>query len=884
MSNTQRSRQGDSRQRADHHPAVGTRTGVPAVTATVQPRPQPSATLSEAVARQSGSVVLVCAPAGTGKTVLLCDWINRHAEGPARVEALWVTLTDRDNTPSVLWADIGGALSTPADKAAYSTCAETDELWTETPLVFAAKLGSRNSNVVVVLDDAHLLRDPLALRGVTAFLDVIPANVTVMIAGRYEPTLPWHSYAAQGKLVRLDWQDLALDHHQVGALLADRQCALSPSDVRRLTELTHGWPALVQIAGISLHGRRDSHDAIEEFARSPHPVSDYLAGELFSVLPDDIYRFLLATSLVDDFTVDLAEYLTRADAAESVWFLETRGFPLLKLPVEDGHPRYRYHPLLLAHLRADLHRREPDREADLHSVAARWYLAHHLPIDALSHLLAVGTPGPVDEFAHHHGLSTVLFGRSEEMFALLDRSEASDSTMVRLLHALAAIARQAPEAAQAYLDTLPVSTSRGADALVEASLAAALSIDAAIETGRPPPADDVAALETLAATGRSDIDCYVLTQRAAAAIFAGHLAAGDALLRKALALADLSHHAQLRVRCITRLATCAGLDGDIVTMGAAADQALVVATEHRLNQSIDLHQSVAMSAMASYLRKVDPGRIVAESVLQHRSDGTTVPLAGRHSQVVTDLLLTESTSDPRAVLESLRSDLFALFAESPHPLASSGLVPHVIAILLRAGRTLDATHTLAQARRVLDESPNIAVADAMIQTARCRHHKARDILTPVLESPDLHLVTAIRAWFVDAIAAYRLDHANGTWRSMERAVELATPQHIIRPFLDSGADAVTLLTRLSQRTGRGDVFLDDVRRTIAGYGNPRASLTRTELAVLQQLPSGRTASEISAELHVSVNTVKTHFRNLYRKLDAGSRAEAIAAALRQGIL
>lgn len=875
-------------------PNPGSYAGIPALTVQPRFRTKPSTIISEAVARSHPTTVLVCAPAGTGKTVLLADWLHRHASRPAPVRACWVTLTDGDNIPSTLWAHLTHAVlglaasdqPLPAGVSAAGSGGNTRGA----PAELAGVIATLDEPVVIVLDDAHVLHDPLAVDGVSALLDAAPPNSTVIIAGRYEPPLPWHRYAAQGTLVRLSWQDLALDRSQVAAILTEHRCTLTPSDVTMLTDLTHGWPALVRIAAISLHGHPDPHRAIGDLARSLHPVSDYLAGELIAALPDRIRRFLLSTSIVDAFTLDLAEELTDTNAADAVWFLETHGFPLLRFTPAQEPPEYRYHPLLLAHLRAELRRTAPALEASLHSIAARWYLAHRHLIATLQHVIAARAPGSVHEFTHRHGLSTVFGGHSAEMFSLLDQFGATDETMVRLLHALAAMLRQEPHTAQAYLDTLPLSTSQGPDALVEEAIGAALAIDAAIESGRQPPADRIEALAALPVCGQAEIDCYVLTQRAAAAVYTGDLTASTTLLRAALALADLGPHHRLRMRCITRLAVVAGLAGDITTMSVNARQVLELAITHQLceAESIDFHQSLAMTALGAYLQGTDfiSKPIVhpaAESrALHRRSDGTTVPLAGRHAQVVLDLLRVDAADRPHLAVEDLRADLMTLLLETPHPIASSGLVPHVTAILLEANRLPEAENAVSHASRVLGENPDVLVARAMIHTAHGRHHNARDIVAPLLEC-NLPLVTATRAWLVDAVAAHHLDHPNATWRSIRRAVELARPQHLVRPFLDTDA-AVTLLAHLSLRTGRSDAFIDDILRACPDRSTPHALLTSTELAVLRQLPSGRTSGQISADLHVSINTVKTHLRNLYRKLGANSRAEAIAAALQQGLL
>lgn len=256
-------------------------------------------------------------------------------------------------------------------------------------------------------------------------------------------------------------------------------------------------------------------------------------------------------------------------------------------------------------------------------------------------------------------------------------------------------------------------------------------------------------------------------------------------------------------------------------------------------------------------------------------EGYAEPVRYQQARLLRDLYARAGGSAASVDLETLLDD-------PPGPAADTGLLPYVTAALIRTGRLIEAEHLVRRLRQD-DDGDDAPVCRAMVYQARGNHSAARATLASTLDAGTATFGTAVAAWWLDALAAHRLDRHDAMHRSAEQALALAEPQNLVRPFLDGGSVTVEVLAVLAHRRGIGTPFVDRIRYLLADTAR-RPSLTATERMVLAHLPSGRTADRIGHDLHVSVNTVKTHIRNLYRKLDATSRGGAIAAAVRCGLL
>ncbi|WP_054811179.1 LuxR C-terminal-related transcriptional regulator [Nocardia arizonensis] len=847
------------------------------------------ARLDSAAAPAAGRTVLMCSPAGSGKTVLAAEWLRRHLHGHPKTRYCWITVTETMDDAARLWTEIRAQLGLPTDGARQST----DPMGAVIDLVQDAA----ERPAVVVLDDAHLLTDPLALAGLEYFLHYAPAPMLTIVTGRYEPPLRWHSLDMAGRLVRLGPTDLAFDAEHIASVFVEHGCPLDEDELASIHHLTRGWAALVRIAALytAMHGP-ERGTALAMLAHAPHPISDFLVGELIEVLDDDVRDFLLATCVPESFTDALAEELAGPRTPRVLDDLARINFPV-QHTVHEDRLRYSYHPMLRAYLLAELQRATPQRIAELHRRSGRWYLTVGDPTAALPHLLAEPGQPQLSSYIREYGLRMVLEGTGPILFHKLDAATARllDDPFVVLLRVIDAVERGDNAAAAAYLDQFAARDPAGS-AVVTATwlaamrLAATAAVEVAIGVGGEGSPENRATLPISAdppTTGQTDLDCYLAIQLGSARLCAGSVIAGEQALHRALALAEHTGNHRLQLRAVTRLAAASALTGPIPLMRDRATRAIDLALAHDLTRQPDHVHAIALRALADYLQgePVEPEDLAGLAQTRRGLDGANEPVAGRHAYIVGLLLGFDAAADKYAAAMRLHGQMQRLLGETPRPPIDGRLLVPVVSILLRLHERDLAAQLAATAHRTLHGAPDAVLACAAVAEAMNKPQDILDAVQPLLDrAAALPAYSAVTAWLLYACAAHRLDRPVKSYEGLAEAVRLAAPDRLVRPFFEV-AGALTLLHDHAGRFGTGNVFVETVREYAAARPQPMTpALTDAELTVLRQLPSGRTALQIAQDLGVSINTVKTHLRAVYAKLGANSRAEAMLRARRIGLL
>jgi LuxR family maltose regulon positive regulatory protein len=330
-------------------------------------------------------VVLLVAPAGYGKTTALAQWVERDPRPIA-----WLTIEEADNDPGRLLGSIAqalhhlqpvgpgvfGALSAPA--SAYSVAALGR---------LRRYVRDLDRDFVLVLDDIQELHDEQSLEIVNAISEDLPRGSQLAVGSRSDPPLPLGRLRAQGKLLELRSPDLAMAGAEAASLLAETGVPLEDADVQTLVSHTEGWPVGLYLAGLSLRDQGDVGRAVAGFAGDDRIVTDYVRDELLSQVSTETMRFLVRTAVLDRLSGSLCDALLDRSGSGSALRAMSRS-NLLLIPLDRKDEWYRYHTLLLETLRAELHRREPEREPELHRRASAWYADHDDPDHAIDHALA----------------------------------------------------------------------------------------------------------------------------------------------------------------------------------------------------------------------------------------------------------------------------------------------------------------------------------------------------------------------------------------------------------------------------------------------------------------------------------------------------------------
>ena len=384
---------------------LATKLHVPRPRPRFVPRQRLVEALGEGLARGR---VLVCAPAGFGKTALLADW----ARGAGRPVA-WLGLDGGDSDPARFWRYAVAAL----DRARPGLAGRVGPLPSRsveglvTALINELAADPGPDEVLLVLDDYHLVDSGPVHESVAFLLENLPSGLRVVVSGRADPPLPLARLRARGQLAELRAADLRFTGEEAAALLREAIGAdLSGPTVAALTARTEGWAAGLQLAGLSLRGHADAAGFAAAFSGSHRFVLDYLADEVLERQDEQVRAFLLETSVLDRLTGKLCDAVTGRPGSQVILEqIERAG--LFLVPLDEVRGWWRYHHLFADLLRARLQSEQPGRVQALHRAAAAWCEEHDLADDAVRHALAAGDAARAARLVERH--VETLLGRSE---------------------------------------------------------------------------------------------------------------------------------------------------------------------------------------------------------------------------------------------------------------------------------------------------------------------------------------------------------------------------------------------------------------------------------------------------------------------------------------
>ncbi len=337
-------------------------------------------------------LVLVAAPAGSGKTTLVAQWRSSPAE--SRPFA-WVSLDPGDNDPARLWRHVVCALQRAcpefyADDILGALRAQAPDLAATMLPLLLNELARLREPVVLVLDDYHVIRERGCHDQIEFLLSHLPPAVQLVLITRADPPLLLARLRASGELAEIRARELRFGPAQVAELVAGTAgIELSESDLADLAGRTEGWAAGVYLVALALRGHPSPSAFIRQFTGDSRFVVDFLAEEVLSQQPAGIRQFLRRTSILSRFCAPLCAAVTgSASAAETIDLLEREN--LFLVPLDDTRQWFRYHHLFAQVLRSELVRSEPEIVPALHERASDWLRRSGWPGEAISHAQAAG--------------------------------------------------------------------------------------------------------------------------------------------------------------------------------------------------------------------------------------------------------------------------------------------------------------------------------------------------------------------------------------------------------------------------------------------------------------------------------------------------------------
>jgi LuxR family transcriptional regulator, maltose regulon positive regulatory protein len=844
-------------------------------------------------------LTVLTGPAGAGKTMALALWAAAEP-GPVT----WVSLDEFDNRPRVFWSYVVAALrrsglTVPIPPAARGRSGE--ELFL---LRLTAALADQDRPVTLILDDLHLITEPRVLKGLDFLLRNAGAGLRLVVASRMNPPLPLYRYRVAGQLAEIRASDLAFDVDEAGLLLARQGCTLTAGMVESLTRRTEGWAAGLRLAAISLGTHPDPGQFVTDLAAENSALTGYLVDEVLNAQPPEVQDVLLCTSILEQFSADAAAALAGDERAAGMVraLVDANAFVQ---PVESGW--YRYHTLYAEVLRLKLRRRYPGRDAELHRRAARWYAGNGLLTDAVRHAARAGDWSlaaelVIDQLAIGQIIEPGPGWCLAEEFASMPSGQAWTGPQPHLILAAVALSAGQPERCAEALDTADrVLAGFPADQQATGRLAAeVIRLAAALRAGDP----------VAAAAAASDAELML------SRIPGGQLARHPDLPRRVRsgrrAIGLWSSDLDQAAKVLEAAAATAATGGEDEPADSAAYLALVEALRGRLDRAAGLAGQTTQTAdeqrppgqnpnpaallalawvhlqrqepqaMHSCLKQADAALGVSPDKLIGAAGclvTASAALADGHAEAAMHLITRVRSGGP--VPAWLEQQLNLVESRA---CAAAGDTQAALAAAERAGggTSLAAAVTFAQATAAAGDRESARRALAALVAADS-------------SAPDQ---VRARAWLMDAQLSYADGDITRSRRSLASALRLAEREQVRLPFVAERSWLRPLLRRDPELAAGHRRLLAPAlgheqpappRRASDQPAPPRGTsdqatvlvvepLTEREREVLVHLSGLLTTAEVASEMYISVNTVKSHLRNIFRKLATDHRGGAVRRA------
>jgi LuxR family maltose regulon positive regulatory protein len=364
---------------------LATKLYVPRPRTHLVPRAHLTERLQQGVER---ALTLVSGPAGFGKTTLLSQWFAERD-----MPVAWLSLEAEDNDPTRFLSYLIAALQTLDAQLGTTALALLRTPQPPSPEVVLALLANDleergGSDVVLVLDDYHVITTDSVQRGMSFLLEHLPPRLHLTLSTRADPPLPLARLRVQGQLCEVRTADLGFDTEEVSTFLQGVMgLHLEASAIATLEQRTEGWIAGLQLAALSLQGRTDISGFLTAFSGTHRYVLDYLSEEVLARQDASVQQFLLHTSILERLSGSPCDAVREQEGSQAMLEGLERA-NLFVAALDDERGWYRYHHLFAQALRSHLLQAEPTLLPELHRRASAWYERHDLPAEAVQHALA----------------------------------------------------------------------------------------------------------------------------------------------------------------------------------------------------------------------------------------------------------------------------------------------------------------------------------------------------------------------------------------------------------------------------------------------------------------------------------------------------------------
>lgn len=862
-------------------------------------------------------LTLISAPAGSGKTTLVGEWVASCGRPVA-----WLSLDEGDNDTTQFLIYFIAAIQTVSPNFGTETLRllqspqppPTESVMT----ILLNEIAASPDNFILVLDDYHLIEDKAIGNALTFLLEHLPPQMHLVLTTREDPNLPLARLRARDQLNGLRATDLRFTDSEAAEFLNQVMgLSLSAEDITALEARTEGWIAGLQLAAISMQGHMDAGNFIRSFTGSNQFVLDYLIEEVLQQQTENIHAFLLRTSILDRMSGPLCDAVLLDSSTlgqETLERLEHNN--LFIIPLDNERHWYRYHHLFGSLLRQRLGKSlRPEEIAGYHIRASEWYEKNDDPDQAFHHAIAAGDYSRAAMLAEKNwrGMS-----ESFQYAAWLGWAKQLPEELIRSRPVLCT------QIAWGYMDISEVDASESHLRDVERCLENPPDDMVVVveEQFRALPAR-IAFIRTYNAQSMSDFSAAVkyaelalklapeedhfLRAQTNAILGGTYWAKGD-LEAACKSLSDWVDKARKAGNFFFAIAGASGKADILTEQGHLREalktlqQSLQLASEHEAeSQRIIAHHHLGLALLYHEMRD-------DESAAQHFQKSfelgqQSVLRDWSYRKYLAQAQLKESDGDLDSAL-NLLDDAQRFYARS--------LIPNTrpidaikVRIHLKQGRLSNAQEWVREHGFSVDDDlsylrefehitlARVLVAEYQVNRTERIIQDALSLLKRLMKPAEdqKRIGSILEIQIVTALAYHALGNTSQAFSSLEHALILAGPEGFVRIFVGEGEPMRSLLSDFrrsleKQTRGKPHELMEYVNKLLSSFAQPIEKqksklvepLSKRELEILQLIAQGLSNREISKRLFLALNTVKGHNRIIFDKLQAQNRTEAVARA------
>jgi LuxR family maltose regulon positive regulatory protein len=887
-----------------------TKLYVPQHSVTLVSRPRLYEHLAEGLTRK---LTLVSAPAGFGKSTLVTDWLAR-SDRPAA----WLSLDQGDNDPVRFWTYLIAAIQTIYQDIGGEArqIVTAPQLRSNEPVAISLinDISQHPQDLIVVLDDYHLIEAGQIHAGLSYLLEHQPPNLHIVLITRIDPSISLARLRAYNQLIEIRAEDLQFSTEEAAALFNEKMgLNLKAEHIEALNTHTESWIVGLQLAALSLKGQSSYNTFIHEFTGGHQFILDYLTEEVLDTLPDELRGFLLRTSILERFCSNLCHAVTGNPSSHQM-LDEIRKNNLFLIPLDTAGHWFRYHHLFAEVLHALLERDHPNEKEALHLKAAEWFESEGHPDESVDHALRSGDMARAKELVLKHATPVLYRGEVATVLhwldALPEEMKTSDPSLALGLCWALFLSGKIPAIAP-YLEGAEEAYQRlvGRGSLIGEEknfLASQLSMmRSVLARARGDHAGSVAHAEKATRLVPQEMmETIGTTWNMLAAARAG---AGDF----DGAIEAYGHGIRL-----TRA------EGNLIgAYGCIYGQAMFMMLKGRLNDAEELCRLTIDRALSEghgdfpaagwlhiAMARIYLERYRLDEAGMYLRDGLRISLPGGFGEAwragrYLRAHLAAANGDLGAAANIIQ-DTGGVVNAIDDPYLTGELNWEWARLHLKAGDLDDARGKL----QILEEmsaatkhaillnwerwlSPRLLYAEKRYEEALSKLDKSIHDVRTVNSNGELIRLLVLQAAVLDALGDHKPARS-----ALQEALALGATEGYIWRWLEAGPGIGPLLHDLdadgdtpksshpyqhSLQDAFQIAFGEPARPQPGDMVNP---LTPREMEILRLICKGYSNPEIASELVVTINTIKKHTSNIYGKLGVRSRTQAIARAQELNLL